>query len=36
MQTLFDPVIVEITSLVGQQVEEAGKVQNGTINVGFH
>ncbi|KFZ02938.1 hypothetical protein V502_11372 [Pseudogymnoascus sp. VKM F-4520 (FW-2644)] len=32
MQSLFDPVIKEITSLVGQQVEEAKKKQNVTID----
>jgi hypothetical protein len=36
MQSHFDPVIAEITSLVGQQVEEARKVRNATIDVGFH
>ncbi|RFU34080.1 hypothetical protein B7463_g2225, partial [Scytalidium lignicola] len=32
MQSLFDPVIAEITSLVGQQVEEARKERNCTID----
>jgi hypothetical protein len=36
MQSLFDPVIAEITSLVGQQVEEVRKERNATIDVGFH
>ncbi|KAH8766958.1 Hsp70 family protein-like protein [Hyaloscypha sp. PMI_1271] len=32
MQSLFDPAIAEITTLVGQQVEEARKIRNATIN----
>ncbi|OBT82580.1 hypothetical protein VE02_08680 [Pseudogymnoascus sp. 03VT05] len=32
MQSLFDPVVDEITSLVGQQVEEAKKKRNATID----
>ncbi|OBT74407.1 hypothetical protein VF21_06831 [Pseudogymnoascus sp. 05NY08] len=32
MQSLFDPVIDEITSLVGQQVDEASKKRNATID----
>lgn len=33
MQTLFDPVIAEITSLVGQQVREARQEKNADIDV---
>jgi hypothetical protein len=33
MQTLFDPVISQITSLVGEQVKEAKAKKNATIDV---
>ena len=36
MQTIFDPVISEITSLVGQQVNEAKAKKNATIDVLTH
>jgi hypothetical protein len=33
MQTLFDPVITEITSLVSQQVKQAKAKKNALIDV---
>jgi hypothetical protein len=33
MQALFDPVILEITSLVSQQVKEAKSKKNANIDV---
>jgi hypothetical protein len=33
MQSLFDPVISEITTLVGQQVKEAKEKKNAMIDV---
>jgi hypothetical protein len=33
MQTLFDPVIADITSLLMEQVEEAKAKNNATIDV---
>ena len=36
MQSLFDPVIAEITNLVGQQVREAKERKNAVIDVLSH
>lgn len=33
MQTLFDPVIADITSLLSEQIEEAKAKKNATIDV---
>jgi hypothetical protein len=36
MQTLFDPVVADITSLLGEQVEEAKAKKNATIDVDYN